>query len=148
MIIKKIWFSTLFSTLFLSAANTLPMKSLEGSWLLQTLDGHQVYKARSILDFHAKHKKIDGFDGCNRITGKLDLHPNDLYSSKLHKQPYECRTSLHAYVSKHLDQTIAEGFTIQKATMKGEKGILLKSTHHTLFFKKLGGDSLFDTILK
>ena len=139
MIAKKLFLISLISTLFLSASGSVSLRSLDGSWLLRTVDGYKVSKARAILDFSAKHQKIDGYDGCNRIEGKLNLHTDNRYSSKLTTYRYECRNSTKRFVSKRLHQAISEGFTIQKAKLKGEKGILLKSTHHTLFFKKMGG---------
>ncbi len=139
MITKKLFFIALLSTLFLSASSSVSLKSLDGSWLLRTVDGYKVSKARAILDFNAKHKKIDGYDGCNRIEGKLNQHTNNMYSSKLTTYRYECRNSTKRFVSARLHKTIKEGFTIQKAKMQGENGILLQSAHHKLFFKKMGG---------
>ena len=138
MISKKLFFISLTSTLLFGSASSVSLSSLDGSWILRTMDGHQVSSARAILDFNSKHKKIDGYDGCNRIEGKLNLHTNNLYSSKLKTYRYECRNSTKRYVSARLHTAIAEGFTIQKAKMQGEKGILLQSTHHKLFFKKMG----------
>jgi len=138
MITKKLFFISLVSTLFLSASGPVSLGSLDGSWLLRTLDGYKVSKARAILDFNAKHKKIDGYDGCNRIEGKLDLHTNNMYSSKLTTYRYECLNSTKRFVSTRLHRAIKEGFTIQKAKMQGEKGILIQSEHHKLFFKKMG----------
>jgi heat shock protein HslJ len=138
MISNKWLFSVLLSVGFLYASDTVSLSKLEGSWLLRTMDGYKVSQARAILDFNAKHNKIDGFDGCNRISGKLKLHQNKRYFSKLSIQEYECRGNLQRYVSKRLHQTMEEGFTIQRAKRKKEKGILVKSANHTLFFKKMG----------
>ncbi|WP_294958656.1 META domain-containing protein [Sulfurovum sp.] len=144
MICKKLLFTALTSSFLFGAANAVSLSSLDGSWILRTMDGHQVSSARAILDFNSKHKKIDGYDGCNRIEGKLALHTNNIYSSKLKTYRYECRNSTKRFVSARLHTAIAEGFTIQKAKMQGEKGILLQSPHHKLFFKKLGGNSITD----
>jgi len=135
---KKLLFISLVSTLLLSASGPVLLSKLDGSWLLRTVDGHKVSKARAILDFNAKHKKIDGFDGCNRIEGKLNLHSDNMYSSKLTTYPYECKNSTKRFVSARLHKTIKEGFSIQKAKIEGEKGILIESAHHKLFFKKMG----------
>ncbi|AKF25255.1 hypothetical protein YH65_07510 [Sulfurovum lithotrophicum] len=143
---KKLLFISLISTLFFASADSIPLNSLEGSWILRTMDGYKVLSARAILDFHAKHRKIDGYDGCNRIEGKLKLHTDDRYSSKLKTYRYECLNSTKRFVSTRLHQAIGEGFIIQKGKMKDEEGIVLKSEHHTLFFKKLGKSSIIDHI--
>lgn len=143
---KKILFISLISTLLFASADSIPLNSLEGSWILRTMDGFRVSSARAILDFHAKHRKIDGYDGCNRIEGKLKLHTDERYSSQLKTYRYECLNSTKRFVSARLHQAIAEGFSIQKGEMQNEEGILLKSKNHTLFFKKLGKSSLIDHI--
>jgi len=139
---KKQLVLSLFLPLFLYASESVSLQTLNGSWHLRIMDGYKVHTARAILDFNAKHKKIDGFDGCNRISGKLIRNAKDHYISKLSTQTYTCRQTIQRYVSKRLHQTIEEGFTIQKATMQGEDGILIQSIHHTLFFKKMGRDWL------
>ncbi|BAF71791.1 META domain-containing protein [Sulfurovum sp. NBC37-1] len=144
MISKKLLFISLTSTLLFGSAGSVSLSSLDGSWILRTMDGHKVSSARAILDFNSKHKKIDGYDGCNRIEGKLNLHTNDMYSSKLKTYRYECLNSTKRFVSARLHQAIGEGFTIQKGKMKDEEGIVLKSKNHTLFFKKLGKSSITD----
>jgi len=141
MISKKLLFISLTSTLLFGSADSVSLRSLDGSWILQTMDGYKVSSARAILDFNSKYKKIDGYDGCNRIEGKLNLHTNDIYSSKLKTYRYECLNSTKRFVSERLRQAIGEGFTIQKGKMKDKEGIVLKSKHHTLFFKKLGKSS-------
>ena len=138
MISKKLFFAAITSTLLFASTDSPSLSSLNGSWILRTMDGYKVSKARAILDFNAKHKKIDGYDGCNRIEGKLKLQPNNLYSSKLTTYRYECLNSTKRFVSVRLQKAIAEGFTIQKIKMHGENGILLQSAHHKLFFKKMG----------
>jgi len=139
MISRKLFFIFLASTFLFASADSVSLSSLEGSWILRTMDGYKVSKARAIVDFNAKHKKIDGFDGCNRIKGKLNLHKDNRYSSKLSTYRYECRDATKRFVSTRLQNAIAEGFTIKEAKMQGEKGILLQSVHHKLFFKKMGG---------
>jgi len=146
MICKKLLFTALASSFLFGAADAVSLSSLDGSWILRTMDGYQVSSARAILDFNSKHKKIDGYDGCNRIEGKLALHTNNIYSSKLKTYRYECRNSTKRYVSARLHKAIGEGFTIQKGKVKNEEGIVLKSKHHTLFFKKLGKSSIIDYI--
>jgi heat shock protein HslJ len=142
MIFKKLFFITLISSLLFSAEESISLETLEGSWLLRTIDGYQVSKARAILDFNAKRNKIDGYDGCNRIEGKLKLRKDNRYTSNLAIYRYECKNTTKRFVSSRLQSTITEGFSIQKGKMQGEDGILLKSTHHTLFFKKMGSQSI------
>jgi len=138
MISKKLFFAATTLTLLFGSTDSLSLNNLDGSWILRTMDGYKVSKARAILDFNAKHKKIDGYDGCNRIEGTLKRHTNNQYSSKLTTYRYECLNSTKQFVSVRLQKAIAEGFTIQKAKIQGEKGILLQSIHHKLFFKRMG----------
>ena len=147
MISKKLLFISLTSTLLFGSTSSVSLSSLDGSWILRTMDGHQVSSVRAILDFNAKHKKIDGCNGCNRIEGKLNLHTDNIYSSKLKTYRCEYRNSTKRYVSARLHKTIAEGFSIQEAKTKNEEGILLKSKHHTLFFKN-SAKVLSEVILK
>jgi len=114
------------------------LSDLNGNWHLRALDGHEVRKARAILDFHAQQMIINGFDSCNRISGTLKVKGKSTFSSKLKTTRMACRKSIHKYVSKRFHAAINEGFTITEGTRYGIDGITLKSKNHDLFFKKMG----------
>ena len=116
MLKKKIFISTLLISLFstIISADTITLddlSDLNGNWHLRAMDGHEVRKARAILDFHAKQMMLSGFDGCNRFTGALIANSKSNFSSKLASTRMACRQSIHRYVSKRLHETINEGFT-------------------------------------
>jgi len=99
------------------------------------MDGKDVRKARAILDFDAKNMKLNGFDGCNRMSSELKTNKVTLKSTKLSATRMGCRQSIHSYVRKRLHRTVKEGFTVTEATQNGVDGILIKSSKHELFFK-------------
>jgi len=134
---QKWYIVILFLTGTLYASKSISLQTINGSWLLLRMDGYKVSQARAILDFNAKHQKVEGFDSCNRIAGKVIQHHTLYYTPHLLKQEYPCRGKTQRYVSKRLQQSLKEGFIIQKSTSQGEKGILLKSHHHRLFLKKM-----------
>ena len=147
----------LLSTLLLSLlgtglmANSLTkddLSSVNGNWHLRVVDGHNVKKARAIVDFHSKQMIIDGFDGCNRISGYLKLAGKSTFYSKLRSSRMGCRQNVHRYTSKRIKATIKEGFTITKGKRYGTEGITLKSKNHDLFFKKMGGTGSITDYLK
>jgi len=143
MLKKKIFISALLlslcSTVLLAGNVTVDdLSDLNGNWHLRAMDGHEVRKARAILDFHAEQMIINGFDSCNRISGTLKVNGKTTFSSKLTTTRMACRKSIHKYVSKRLHETINEGFTITEGTRYGIDGITLKSKDHDLFFKKMG----------
>jgi heat shock protein HslJ len=139
MLIKKSFIVTLMvslSTTYISAqTKSVDLDDLHGNWHLRSMDGKDVRKARAILDFDAKNMKLNGFDGCNRISSELKTNHKTLQSSKLATTRMGCRQSIHSYVRKRLHKTVKEGFTVTKATQNGEKGILVKGSKHELFFK-------------
>jgi len=143
MLKKRIFISTLliylFSTILLADTITINnLNNINGNWHLRALDGHEVRKARAILDFHTEKMIINGFDSCNRISGTLKVNGKNIFSSKLTATRMLCRQSVHRYVSKRFHEAINEGFTITKGTRYGIEGITLKSKNHDLFFKKMG----------
>ena len=143
MINKKTVLATLLVSLLSSNlfAGTTPLKDLndlDGSWHLRVMDGKEVRKARAILDFHSKSMILEGFDGCNRLTGKILRTTNDRFFSKISSTRMACRQNIHRYVSKGLKITIKEGFTVTESKRYGVEGITLKSEHHDLFFKRMG----------
>ena len=143
MINKKMLLSTLLlsllgTTLFASNAPLKSLNSLDGNWHLRVMDGKEVRKARAILDFHSKSMVLEGFDGCNRLSGKILRTTNDRFFSKIKSSKMGCRQNIHRYVSRGLKTTIKEGFTVTETTRYGVEGITLKSKHHDLFFKKMG----------
>ncbi len=124
------------STHFLSAkTKTVNLDTLHGNWHLRTLDGKDVRKARAILDFDAKNMKLNGFDGCNRLSSELKANDKTIISTKLSATKMACRQSIHSFVSQRLHKAVKEGFTVTKATQNGVDGILIKSEKHELFFK-------------
>ena len=140
---SKYWTGSLLlllATTMLSAGSAAikDVSDLSGNWHLHVMDGKEVRKARAILDFHSKSMVLEGFDGCNRISGKLQRTTQDRFFSKLTATRMACRQNIHRYVSRGLHTTIKEGFTITEGTRYGTEGITLKSKHHDLFFKKMG----------
>ena len=133
----------LCTNLLFAEQNSIPkekLDELDGNWHLRIADGMETRKARTILEFDSKKMTISGFDGCNKVSGVLVVSPDNKMTSKLIATKIACRRSIHAYASKRLHETLAEGFTIMHATSNGVDGIMLKSAHHTLFFKKMGGE--------
>ena len=153
MIKKSILASTLFlllasSTLLAETLTKSDLDDVNGNWHLRVLDGHNVKKARAIVDFHAKQMIINGFDGCNRISGHLKVTNKSTFYSQLHSSRMACRQNVHQYTSKRLKAAIKEGFTITKGTRYGIEGITIKSKNHDLFFKKMGGAGSITDYLK
>lgn len=149
MLKKKVWMAALFAVLYTPSvsAGTIDLDELDGNWHLRIMDGMEVRKARAILDFDSKKKTVSGFDGCNSITGTLTIN-NDTMSSQLKMTKMACRLSVQAYVSRRLHEVMKEGFTVSETTTNGVEGITLKNPKHTLFFGKMGEDSLLDKIVK
>lgn len=143
MLYKKI--SILSLLLFLSTnyllaeSQTIDLDDLNGNWHLRVMDGMEVRKARAILDFDTKKMRLSGFDGCNRISGILKKNGETNMSSQLASTRMACRENIHRYVSKRLQETIKEGFSITEATRNSVDGITLKSASHELFFGRMGG---------
>jgi len=130
-------FIPLFLTLALNA--NVNLSEFSGSWHMRVLDGMEVRKARAILDFNTQEIRINGFDACNRISGTLKEDPKTKrLSAQLTTTRMACRTTMHAWVSKRLHETISEGFSITKEKKYGIEGIVLKSENHELFFKQMG----------
>jgi len=134
--------TTLFSLLTTQiSAESVDLEKLSGSWHLRALDGGEVRKARAILDFDAKKMKLDGFDGCNRISGNLEKNTQtQKLSAQLLSTQMACRENIHRYVSKRLHETVSEGFSIKEETKYGIDGITIKSAKHELFFKRMERD--------
>ena len=139
MINKKSLIVTLLVSLctsYLSAqTESVDLDDLHGNWHLRSMDGKDVRKARAILDFDAKNMRLDGFDGCNRISSELKTNSKTLKSTKLATTRMGCRESIHSYVRTRLHKTVKEGFTVTKAKQNGVEGILVKGSKHKLFFK-------------
>ena len=143
MLKKKIFISALLISLFSTISSAGPitidnLDDLNGNWHLRAMDGHEVRKARAILDFHAEQMIVNGFDGCNSIYGTLKTHNKITFSATLTRTSMACRQSIHRYVSKRFHETINEGFTITEGKRYGVEGITLKSKNHDLFFKRMG----------
>ena len=121
-------------------AENIDLEKLSGPWHLRVLDGGEVRKARAILDFDVKHMKLNGFDGCNRITGNLVKDTQQHLSAQLISTRMACRENIHSYVSKRLQETVSEGFSIKEEKKYGVEGITIKSSKHELFFKHMERD--------
>ncbi len=119
-------------------ADNVDLNDLEGDWHLRIMDGYDVRKTRAILDFQPKKMKLEGFDACNRISGKLLKKPDNTYTSKLVTTRMACRGKSFIFVSTRLHETIEEGFTIREEKRDGIEGITIKSRSHELFFKRMG----------
>jgi heat shock protein HslJ len=144
MLYKKTLIVTLLASLCTSnlsaQTKTVDINELQGNWHLRSMDGKDVRKARAILDFDPKQMKLNGFDGCNRLSSELQTNNNTLVSTKLAATNMECREYIHSYVRHRLHKTMKEGFTVTEATQNGVEGITIKSSKHELFFKKMGKD--------
>ena len=140
ILIKKTLIISLLSTLLWSETQSLDLNDFNGNWHLRVMDGKEVRKARAILDFDATKMQLSGFDGCNQINGVLKGDDQNM-SARLISTRMACREPIHAYVSRQLHEAIAQGFSIQKEEKYGIKGIILKSSKHELFFKRMGKDS-------
>jgi len=139
--------SLLTTDLLAGAITSQELKEVNGNWHLRVADGHDVKRARAIVDFHAQQMVLDGFDGCNRISGHLKVQGPNLFYAKLHSSRMACRQNIHRYTSKRVKAVIKEGFTITRGTRYGIEGITLRSKHHDLFFKKMGGTgSILDSL--
>ena len=146
-VLSTLFVSLLSSTLFAGTAPLKNLNDLHGNWHLRVMDGKEVRKARAILDFHPQSMVINGFDGCNRISGKIQRTTHERFFSKISSTRMGCRQNIHRFVSKGLQVTIKEGFTVTEEKRYGTEGITLKSAHHDLFFKKMGGTgSILDKI--
>jgi len=153
MLNKKILAISLFLPLFTSTllAGTAPvtdLSDLDGNWHLRVMDGKEVRRARAILDFHSKSMLLEGFDGCNRLSGKIQRTTEERFFSKITSTRMACRQNIHRFVSRRLQTTIKEGFVILEGKRYGVEGITLKSKHHDLFFKKMGKSGSLPDFLK
>lgn len=128
-------FVSLCTTNLSAQTKNVDLNDLHGNWHLRSMDGKDVRKARAILDFDAKNMRLDGFDGCNRISSELKTNNKTLKSAKLATTRMGCRESMHSYVRTRLHKTVKEGFTVTKAKQNGVEGILVKGSKHKLFFK-------------
>jgi heat shock protein HslJ len=140
----KMLFISLLITSTLSATTlTLDDKQLNGNWHLRVIDGMEVRKARAIVEFSTQQMRIQGFDSCNRIDGKL--HISSKYSASIpmiRSTRMACRTKIQNWVSKKLHEALKEGFYMKKETKYGVLGVTLKSASHELFFRKMGKKKL------
>ena len=131
-----------FLTILLLAAalyaEPVDLNDLEGDWHLRVMDGYDVRKVRAILDFQPQKMKLEGFDACNRISGKLIQLDQNRYKSQLISTRMACRGQSYTFVSKRLHETIEDGFSITKEKRYGIEGITIKSAKHDLFFKRMG----------
>ncbi|WP_373032208.1 META domain-containing protein [Sulfurovum sp.] len=128
-------FVSLCTTNLSAQTKSVDLDDLHGNWHLRTVDGKDVRKARAILDFDAKNMRLNGFDGCNRVSSELKTNNETLISTKLATTKMGCRQSIHSYVRTRLHKTMKEGFTVTEATKNGVDGIVVKSSKHELFFK-------------
>jgi len=122
-------------------SDIIDKEDLNGTWHLRVMDGMEVRKARAILDFDMEKMKLSGFDGCNRIGGKLII--NSKTSTRipvLMATRMACRNKVQAWVSKRLHETLKEGYYVIEETKYGVKGMTLKSPSHELFFKRMQRD--------
>jgi len=133
---KKI--SLILVTVTTLYTQTLTANNIDGAWHLRVMDGKEVRKARAILDFDMEKMKLSGFDACNRIGGILVKQTKNSTSvPMLMSTKMACRNNIHNWVSKRLQLTLKEGFTIKKERKYGVHGITLKSPSHELFFKRM-----------
>ena len=148
IVATALFMSLLSTNLFSEVMTAKDLSDVNGNWHLRTADGHDVKKARAILDFHSTQMIINGFDGCNRISGVLKTQGSTVFYAKLQSSRMGCRQNIHRYTSKKVKAAIKEGFTITKGTRYGVEGITLRSKHHDLFFKKMGGTGSITDYIK
>ena len=111
--------------------------ALHGNWHLRIMDGMEVRKARTILDF-VGDKKISGFDGCNRISGILQKNSKtNTNVLQLRTTRMACRGEMFRWTSQRLHEALQDGFYITKSKRNGVSGITLISYNHRLFFAKM-----------
>ena len=119
------------------------MSQFNGAWHLRVLDGMEVRKARAIVDFtfNDKQSKFSGFDSCNRIIGTLKATSDTTLSiPAISSTRMACRGKIHRWVSKRVQKTLGENFSIKEEEKHGLKGITIKSPTHELFFKRMQRD--------
>jgi len=119
------------------------MSQFNGAWHLRVLDGMEVRKARAIVDFtfNDKQSKFSGFDSCNRIVGMLKATSDTTLSiPAISSTRMACRGKIHRWVSKRVQKTLGENFSIKEEEKHGLKGITIKSPTHELFFKRMQRD--------
>ena len=142
MLHKKIFFFTLFISLFnnqlVAEQKITDLSDFNGNWHLRVMDGMEVRKARAILDCDSKKLELNGFDGCNRISGALKRTTEDRFFTTPKTTRMACRGSIQRYVSKRLHETVRQGFSITEAKRYGVNGITIKSPRHELFFGRMG----------
>jgi len=131
--------SLIFTLVTIFYTQSIVANNLNGAWHLRVMDGMEVRKARAILDFNMDKMKLSGFDGCNRIGGKLISNcETNTTVPMLMVTRMACRGKVQAWVSKRLHETLKEGYYVTEEIKYGVKGITLKSPSHELFFKKMG----------
>ena len=128
----------MLGTLLIVHAQEADIKILKGDWHLKVMDGLNVRKARAILDFHPDGMRLEGFDSCNRITGKLHKHKDGTYTATLTTTRMACRNRLTSFVSEKLHETLEMPFQIISEARYGMSGITIKNNRHDLFFKRMG----------
>jgi heat shock protein HslJ len=149
MLQKKWLFITLFLTFVYAKSIDIDdfEDTFQGAWHLHVMDGMEVRKARAILDFTIESNTTDdnttysiilsGFDSCNRITGTVQEIDNNLTIPIIMSTKMGCRGKVHRWVSKRLQETLKEHFSIKESEKYDPEGIRIKSVSHTLFFKKM-----------
>lgn len=131
----------LMSTLCLPLLHANGLKDFNGTWHLRAMDGMEVRKARAILEFDMDKMKLSGFDSCNRIGGALIKNSDtNITTPMLMSTKMACREHIDNWVSRRLQETLKEGFSLKEETKYGIEGITLKSPSHELFLKKMERD--------
>lgn len=129
----------LLLAMLLTQTYAIDKEDLKGSWHLRIMDGKEVRKARAILDFDLDKMTLSGFDACNRISGKLEKISKTHYRvSMLKTTKMACREYIHLWVRSRLHKTLKKGFIIKEGRQKEAEGVIIKSSRHELFFKKMG----------
>ena len=131
----------LLLALFWTGTYAIDKNDLSGNWHLRIMDGKEVRKARAIIEFDLDKMRVSGFDACNRIRGKLEKISKTHYRvSMLKSTKMTCREYIHLWVSSHLHKVLKKGFIIKEGRQNQTEGIIIKSSHHELFLKKMGED--------
>ena len=119
-------------------AQAIDLTKLQGDWQLRVMDGYDVRKVRTIVEFMPQTMRIAGFDACNRIGGKLTPTADGNFTTTLTATHKACRGQSFIFVSKRFHETFAAPFSMKLETRYGIEGLTIKGASHDLFFKRMG----------
>jgi heat shock protein HslJ/uncharacterized membrane protein len=107
---------------------------LNDIWMLETIDGEKVMNGQGsehpLIALHLKDNKIIGTGGCNRFTGAITFHKDEITIGLLAATRMACpEMSLeYAFLAALSDNTFRYNF--------GNNKLTLSNTSHQLIFRK------------